>query len=353
MQKHFTARNLVLAACLIATAISAHAGFIDPQMAMAFGALGMTQMTNAQARVIDPILTEYAQGYRNADMVGLNLFPYVPVMQRGGKIIAFGKEDFALYNTSRAPGANTKRVQFGFSSTPYTLEQHALEAVAPWELQQEASVVAKVNLANMSVRKVQNVIALRLEKAQADIATTAASYAASNKATLSGTSQWSDYTGTSNPSKDIETAKEAIRAQIGRRGNTVLLSAQAFKACKQHPAIIDRLKYTGRDSVTTDLLASLWDVDRVVVGDAVYTDNTGTITDVWGKFVVVAYTNTASVADLGEPSYGYTYRLEGAPLVEEGYADKNAKSDIYPVTDEVSPVLAAALSGYLISAVVA
>ncbi|MCV6900986.1 major capsid protein, partial [Escherichia coli] len=70
--------------------------------------------------------------------------------------------------------------------------------------------------------------------------------------------QWSDYSGTSNPSKDIETAKEAIRAQIGRQGNTVILSAQAMKACRQHPSIVDRIKYTGRDVVTADLLAALW-----------------------------------------------------------------------------------------------
>jgi len=313
----------------------------------------MGQQTLSQARVVDPILTDLAQGYRNADMVGLFLFPYVAVMLRAGKVIAFGKEDFALYNTLRAPGANTRRVQFGYLSNPYALEQHALEAVVPWELQQEASIAASVNLANTAVRKVQNTIALRLEKAQADLATNASNYAASNKTTLSGTSQWSDYSGTSNPSRDIETGKEAIRAQIGRRGNTVLLSAQAFKACKQHPAIIDRIKYTGRDVVTTDLLASLWDVDQVVVGDAVYTDATGAIIDVWGKAVVVAYTVKGSVSDQGEPTYGYTYRLDGAPFVEEGYQDKNAKSDIYPVTDEVAPQLTAPLSGYLISNAVA
>jgi hypothetical protein len=313
----------------------------------------MQQQTASQARVIDPILSEVAQGYKNAAMVGLNLFPAVPVMQRGGKIISFSKEDFALYNTVRAPGANTKRVQFGYTSGNYSLDQHALEAVAPWELQQEASQVAKINIASMAIRKVQNIIALRLEKAQADLATTAASYAAGNKVTLSGTSQWSDYTGTSSPSKDIETAREAIRAQIGKRGNTVILGAAVWAKIKQHPAIIDRIKYTGRDSVTLDMLATLWDVERVLVGDAVYTDASGVMTDVWGKFVVVAYTQTGSVADLGEPTYGYTYRLDGAPYVEQGYQDRNAKSDIYPVTDEVSPVLTAAISGYLISAAVA
>lgn len=311
------------------------------------------QQTAGQARVIDPILSDIAQGYRNGAMIGMNLFPAVPVAQRGGKIISFSKEDFALYNTGRSPGANTRRVQYGYSNGNYTLEQHALEAVCPWELLQEASQVAKIDQAAIAVRKTQNIIALRLEKAQADLATTAASYQAANKTTLSGTSQWSDYTGTSNPSKDIETAKEAIRAATGKRGNTVIVAAAVYAKLKQHPAIIDRLKYTGRDSVTTDLLANLWDVDRVLVGNAVYTDAAGLMTDVWGKFVVVAYTNIASAQDLGEPSYGYTYRLDGAPYVEQGYQDRNAKSDIYPVTDEVSPVMAAAISGYLISAAVA
>jgi hypothetical protein len=35
-----------------------------------------------------------AQGYQNNQMVGLNLFPPVMVAQRGGKIVAFGKEAF-------------------------------------------------------------------------------------------------------------------------------------------------------------------------------------------------------------------------------------------------------------------
>lgn len=313
----------------------------------------MFQQTPAQARVIDPILSEIAQGYQNSAMVGMSLFPSVPVMQRGGKIISFRKEDFALYTTRRAPGTKTERIQFGYDSGSYALEQHALEAVVPDELKQEASTVAQINLAAMSVKKTQNIIALRLEKAQADLATTAANYAASNKVTLSGTSQWSDYTGTSAPSKDIETAKEAVRSQIGRYPNTAVIGAAVMKSLRQHPAIIDRIKYTGRDVVTTDLLAALWGLDQVLVGGAVYTDASGTMTDVWGKFVVVGYTAIGSVMDLGEPTYGYSYRLDGAPYVEQGYRDDSAKSDVYPVTDEVSPVLTAPSAGYLISAAVA
>ena len=68
-----------------------------------------------------------AQGYKQADLVGGALFPQVPVGLRAGKIVTFGKEDFMLYNTRRAPGENTKRVQFGFEGKPFALKNEALE----------------------------------------------------------------------------------------------------------------------------------------------------------------------------------------------------------------------------------
>lgn len=313
----------------------------------------MQQMSTSTARVIDPIQTDIARGYKNPDMVGMKLFPVAPVTARGGKIITFGKEDFALYNTARAPGANTKRVQFGHAGGSYALEQHALEGVAPWELQQEASTVAKINSGAVAVRKTQNIIGLRLEYAQSVLATTAGNYGAGNKVTLSGTSQWSDYSGTSNPSKDVETGKEAVRSQTGKYPNVGLVSASVMGKLRQHPQILDRIKYTGRDVVTAELLAALWGLDEVVVGGAVYANAAGAFVDVWGKFVVLAYTEKASVADMGVPTFGYTYRLDGAPYVEPMYEDRNAKSDIYPVTDEVAPVIAGAEAGYLISATIA
>ncbi len=313
----------------------------------------MPQMTAGQARVIDPILSTVAQGYQNAELVGNALFPVVPVDQRGGKIISFGKEDFQLYNTGRAPGAKTSRVQFGHAAGNYALEQHSLEGLVPFEILQEANQVPGIDYSKVAVMKTQNIIALRNEKAQADLATNAANYAASNKTTLAGTSQWSDYTGTSNPSKDIAAAIEVVRSKVGKRANTVLISASVFAALKNHPSIIDRIKYTGRDVVTVELLASLWDVKRVVVGDAVYADDAGTFSDIWGKYVVVAYTETGTLQDMGLPSYGYTYRLRNNPAVEMPYQDRNQKSWVYPVTDELSPVIAGALAGYLISAAVA
>lgn len=314
----------------------------------------MPQMTPAQARVIDPILTTAAQGYQNAQFVGGALFPTVPVTQRGGKIITFGREDFRLYATGRTPGSNTKRVQFGHSSGSYALEQHALEGVVPFEDMEEANAVPGIDLGFGAVQQTQDIIALRLEKAQADLATTAGNYAAANKTTLSGTSQWSDFTNNvSNPENDIEVAKEAIRSQIGKRPNVIVMGATVWAKLKQHPKILDRIKYTGRDSATPDMLANLFGVSQVLIGDALYEGDAGTLADVWGKFVVVAYAEVGGIASRGRPTFGYTYHLGGYPAVEQPYQDRNAKSWVYPVTDEVAPVIAGAAGGYLISAAVA
>jgi len=309
----------------------------------------MTQLTTSQARVVDPVLTEIARGFRQAGLVSSTLFPRVPVMQRAGKIVQFGVEDFLLYNTARAPGSNTKRMPIGYSSGNYSLTSHSLEGAVPIEIMQEAAAVPGIDLARAAIAKTQRTINLRLEKAAADIARNAASYAASNKTTLSGTSQWSDFSGTSDPIKDVEAAKEAVRSKIGVRPNTVVLGAAAFAMVRQHPKVVDRIKYTSREIATPELLAMLFGVDQVVIGDAVYsTDGTPTFVDVWGKDAIVAYTTTAGMADMGTPTYGYTYQLADYPVVEEPYFDRNSKTWYYPVTDEVAPVLAGALGGYLI-----
>lgn len=313
----------------------------------------MGQMSNSQARMVDPVLTSAAQGYSNSTFVGGKLFPTVPVAQRGGKIVQFGKEDFMLYATGRSPGQNTKRVTFGCLGAPYALESHSLEGLLPIETAQEAQAVPGIDMSTITIRGTQDIIALRLEKQQADTARNAANYSVSNKITLSGASQWSDYSGTSDPVAVIEAGKEAVRKKVGKRANVAVIGAAVFAALKQHPKVVDRMKYTGRDVATPELLAQLFGLAEVSVGDAVYADDAGTFYDVWGNDVVLAYAEIGTVKEKGKPSYGYTYQLGGYPVVEEPYYDRSTKSWVFPVTDEVAPVIAGADAGYLIKNAVA
>jgi hypothetical protein len=316
----------------------------------------MPQLTASQARVIDPVLTSVAQGYTQPGLVGGALFPRVAVQQRGGKIISFSREDMKQYSLlARAPGSNTQRVQFGYSSSSYTLDDYSIEGVLPVENMQEAAAVPGIDMSALTLMKAMEIIQLRLEIQQATLATTAASYQAANKVTLSGTSQWSDQTtGVSNPMKNIETAKEAVRAATGRRANTVVMGAAVYAQCRTHPLIVDRIKYTGREIATPELLAALFGVDQVLIGDGVYSNDAETsFTDVWGKFVVVAYTIPQSAAQQGAPTYGYTYTLDGYPIAEAPYFERSSKSWIFPASGSEKPVITQVNAGYLISAAVA
>jgi hypothetical protein len=313
----------------------------------------MNQMSNSQARLIDPILTAIARGYSNNQFIGGILFPTVTDTASGGKIIQFGKEAFMLYATGRSPGQNTKRVTFGYSGSNFVLEQHSLEGTLPMETRRESSAVPGIDLAAATVRSVQDIIELRKEKSQADIARNAANYGASNKVVLSGSSQWSDYSGASDPVGNIEAGKEVVRQKIGKRANVAVMGALVFSALKNHPKVVDRMKYTGRDVATPELLASFFGLDKVVVGESIYSDDAGNFADIWGRDVILAYVDLGSVADKGRPSYGYTYQLEGYVQVEEPYYERNPKSWIYPVTDELAPVMAGPDAGFLISNAVA
>lgn len=308
-----------------------------------------TRMNTSQARVVDPILTDAATGYVNSEFVGGELFPEVYTNTRGGKRIEFGKESFKLYAADRAPGSAVKRVSYGYAGKDFTLTQAALEGQVPVELLEEASQVPGIDLGQGAVELTMDSLRLSLENEQATLATTAANYDNDHKITLSGTSKWSD--AASKPVVQVRTAREAIRSSVGLYPNTMILSPQAFNALAENPSIIERLKYTSQDAVTTALLARLFEVERVVVGKAVKASDADVMSDVWGNFAVLSYVarggQNPAQRNAARPSFGYTYVLRGNPVVEKTYYDPATRSWVYPTFYERAPLLTGITSGYL------
>ncbi len=306
----------------------------------------MPQMTPGQARVVDPILTAVARGYRSPKAAIANvLFPIVTVGQRAGRILAFGQDDFKLVSTKRAPGANTKRVQFGYASDPFALVDHRLEGSVPAEVDEEARAVPGIDLQSNAVRRVQNVMALEREHMAATLARDATKYDTANKETLSGTSQWSH--ASSDPFTDIMDAKEVIRSKTGERPTVLALGPKVLTALRVHPKVLDRLSTaTDRPPATLQQLQALFELQQIVEGEAVYHDGTQ-FQDVWGKDAILAFTTPASMQEMGSPNYGYTYQLAGRPQVEEGYFDENTNTWYYPTSDAYQPVFAGPAAGFL------
>lgn len=312
----------------------------------------MPQATPGQARAVDPLITAVARGYRSPKAAVADvLFPIVTVGARSGWVIAFGPDDFKLISTVRAPGTNTKRVQFGYAKEKYSLVDHRLEAAAPVELQSEASNGPGIDLAALSVRRVQNLMALEREKQAADLARNDANYASGSKVTLSGDAQWSD--PDSDPFTDVMDAKESIRSKVGEKPNVLEVGPKVLTALRTHPKVLDRLSTASdRPPATLTQLLALFELEKIVEGQAVYHDGTQ-FQDVWGKDAILAFTQPASMLEMGSPNFGYTYQLEDRLIVEEGYYDENSNTWYYPVADAYEPEFTGPSAGFLFKNAVA
>lgn len=308
------------------------------------------QLATAQARVIDPVLTTASRGYRNATHIHEMLFPRVTVAERGGTRIEFDRTDFRKVNSRRAPGASTKRVEFGHEGKQFALEQHSLEGKLPIENAQEALRVPGIDLGMRTVDGVQSLVSLSREIRAGEIATAAGSYLADHVNALAAGSKW-DEAG-SNPQRDVVDAVETIRSKTGKRATTVVLGPRVFAAASIHPAALVQLRYQRKDMASLEDLARLWGVERVVCGDAIWVDEADRAHDVWGNAAVVAYTPVGGSMLRYEPSFGHGYTLAGTPVVESPYYERQPKSWIYPVTEEWSMEIVGQDAGYLITGVV-
>ena len=313
----------------------------------------MSSYSTQDARIIDPVLSKYVQGYRHPERIGHILFPRVEVTVRGGHIIEFGRESFRRYNSRRTPGSDVKMISIGHEGKPFSLVQDALDAPVPREVAQDAKKVPGIEFGRRAVDTIMNTLTLNLEYEQAELAQDPGNYPDSLKISLSGADLFTD--AASDPEKQIEEAKEAVRRSTGVTPNVMAISKPIFNVIKNHGKIMDKFKYTTSESITAKMLANLFGLEDLAVGSAVGIDSPepdAPFEDVWGNNIILAYAPQKPTG-LEQPSFGYTYTLTGHPFTEQPVWDRSIRSHVYGVTYERAPVLTGISSGFLIQNVIA
>lgn len=303
-------------------------------------------MSRSAVRVIDPVLSKVALGYKDPDFAGQHLFPLIDGVPSGAKVIKFGKEAFLKYNMRRAPGAKTGDVQFGYSSDPVALVQDSLNGKVPREWLRDSQAIPNVDHGSRAVRSVMRVMHRQLEIDQAELAQDAAQYDASHKITLA--KAWTD--PTADLRADVNAGKAAVRASIGAEPNVLEIPYAAFQGAAENTLVKEQFKYTSSESLTEAMLAKFLGLDKVVVGKGTYAESEDSdFTDIWSKGVLAYVPPNAE--SIEEPSFGYTYVGEGQPLVEESWYDKDTKSFKYPVEYERRPYQTSMKAGYLLDGI--
>lgn len=307
-------------------------------------------MTPDQIRLKqNPILTSLLLGMGQGTMIAERLFPRLPSALSSVVLAKLGKERLRRYDLRRAPGAKTKRVDIKFEGKVYTVDQYSVEVPMPRELLREADESKRLQVGNylevsaIAMTTANDILGLDYEIEVATLATDPANYAAGHVVALAGGTKWSAATGT--PVTDVTAAKDVIRAKTGVKPNRLALSAAAFSAVKTNQEVRSYLPSTQTGPANIEQLKTIFDVEFIDVGDAVWVGEDDVGRDVWGNNAILSYTPTIAgvgggSVSLAQPAFGFTNVIEGHPFAETPYYENGAKSWIYGATFERRPNIA-------------
>lgn len=293
---------------------------------------------------IDPVLTNLAFGYKQAEFIGEKIMPVVFTDAEGIQAPKFGKGSFVEYQTERAVGAASNVITMDVPSyLPVVLEEHDLAAGVDYREEAESLFDEQAK----ATRRATSGVQLRQEIETATLLQSKSAYESGHYKDLSAATKWSDKTA--DPVKDIADAKEVVRAACGVRPNVLVLGAAVAHQLAYHPALQNVLGSNERKLITPELMKVIFDVDEVIIGNAVSAPAPNKQTkDVWGNFaaLVVRPKVHTSGNDEGEPSFGYTFRRKGMPIVDK-YMDVGMKVEFARYTDIRKVVAVGGACGFL------
>ena len=215
----------------------------------------------------------YMQG--NDHFIADKVFPIVPVSKQSDRYFVYDKGDFFRSEAQvRAPGTASAGSGFGIDNTPsYFADVYAVHKDIDDQIR--ANSDAAINPDRDATQYITQQLMIKRDKVWAANFFTTGVWTGSSTGTdlaaadlLNGV--WS--AAGSTPIEDIDKQADAILKNTGYRPNCLVVGADVHRVLKNHPDVLDRIRYTQEGIVTEQLLASLMGVDKYLVSRA--TENT-------------------------------------------------------------------------------
>ncbi len=261
---------------------------------------------------VNAVLTNISVAYiqRQEMFIANRIFPMIPVDKKSDVYYTYTKNDwFRDEAQQRRDGEESAGSGYGLSTASYECKTWGIHKDIGDQTRENAD--SPINLDREATEFVTQRLLMRQAIQWASDYFTTSVWATDS----TPTNLWSDFTA-SDPINDIETGKTTILSTTGFMANTLVLGYQTYVQLKQHPDLVDRLKYTntvtGR-TITPEMLAALFDIDRVLVASAVKATNvegeTAAYSFTHGKHALLCY--VAPAPGLLTPSAGYTFAWRG------------------------------------------
>ena len=268
----------------------------------------MPQPTSSQVHV-DAILTNISVAYmqKAENFIANKVFPIVPVEKQSDKYYSYTKNDWFRDEAQlRADATESAGGGYNLSTSSYSADVWAFHKDIGD--QTRANADAPINVDREAAEFVTSRLLLKMETEWVS-----SFFGTGVWATDSTPSNlWSDYTN-SDPLGDVEDGKRSILSTTGFEPNTLVLGYDVFKELKNHPDLVDRIKYTSSSVITADMMARMFDIERVLVSKSVKATNNegaaGAYNFTAGKNALLCY--SAPAPGLLQPSAGYVMSWTG------------------------------------------
>jgi len=299
------------------------------------------------------LVMEFITNAPTMGYIGLEVLPIFTTSEQTATYPVIPKEALlSLQDTKRAMRGKYPRSDYVFEEGYYATSENGWEELV--DDRERRLYANKFDAEMVAVKRATDIILRSQEKRVADLV-----FSSTNFTANSVTNEWDD-SANATPIDDIKTGKETIRAASGMLPTDLIISYSTYEDLKRCDQIIDLLKYTfpmiDMNQMTTAQLAKVLDVQRVLVGGAVYNSakkgQDASIANLWSN--EYAMLTKISSGDLMEPSIGRTFLWtddSASNTVVETYREEESRGDVYRVRHDTSEALIASRdsSGTIVS----
>lgn len=295
---------------------------------------------------INPKLTAISLAYSNPDvtLIGEEVLPSTPV-DASFKWMSYAQEQaFTVPDTK--VGRTSKPTEVEFSGTEVTdsvVPYGLVDYVPVDDVEQDNQGVDPMGLATNFTT---GLIRLAREIRVANQVFNNANYIVGQKATLSGTSQWSDYAN-SNP---VTVIMDALDVPL-MRPNIGVFGQRTWTILRQHPKVVQAVlgSTTGAGQVTREQFANYFELQKVLVGagfqNTAKRGQAASISRVWGKHASFIYRDRTA-GPQGGVTFGFTGEYQKR-FVREGIDMSRGLNGAHAITvgEQVKEVICAPQCG--------
>jgi len=234
-------------------------------------------------------LSKISVMFKNAALIGEEAVPTVKVTKKNDFYYVYGTENFNLEQDIKADKAYANKVTYTVATGNYFCLEHALEDVVTPGMMANAD--APLSPLVDATEMVTDRILLRKEKESADLIFGTSNYAAARRSST-GLPYWNGSSG--NCIEQMASARDQIILASGKIPNQLVLGGATYTGLQTNTVLNDRIKFTQGGVIGPEIMAGLFEVEKVLVGRAVYNSanegQTASNAALWGDYAALTYT---------------------------------------------------------------